>query len=324
MQIRQETPQDFIEVYHLIKTAFDNAEHRDGTEQDLVVLLRKRPAFRPELSLVAEENGVLYGYLLFTEVQIGSRTALALAPLAVLPCAQKQGIGQALMEYGHRIAKSLGYQMCIVLGSETYYPKAGYVPASRFGIRCPFDDVPDANFMALPLTPTQADWNGVVVYDNAFTAVSLLQPDTQAHAFTHFLHTNIPLTAAMEIQTLIYGKEKVVLSVPLAPNQNDKHTGFGGSISCLATVCGWSVMYANFHDLLPEGKIVVQKSEMQYFTPITDDFRAECICPTESERQHLLQSYQMRGKGKTTLQIHCYCQDTLAASMQSTYFITQP
>ena len=79
MQIRQETPQDFIEVYHLIKTAFDNAEHRDGTEQDLVVLLRKSPAFRPELSLVAEENGVLYGYLLFTEVQIGSRTALVLA-----------------------------------------------------------------------------------------------------------------------------------------------------------------------------------------------------------------------------------------------------
>ena len=53
MNIRQETPKDYPEVYQLVKEAFASAEHADGNEQNLVEALRKGDAFLPELSLVA-------------------------------------------------------------------------------------------------------------------------------------------------------------------------------------------------------------------------------------------------------------------------------
>lgn len=165
--IREETPADYKKVYLLIKTAFASAEHADGNEQDLVNELRKSESFIPSLSLVAEKDGVLAGHILFTKLKAGEETALALAPLAVLPEFQKQGIGSALIKEGHKRAKEMGYRFSVVLGSEKYYPKFGYVPASRYGIKAPFP-VPDENFMAINLKGDSAKLNAQVIYDKAF------------------------------------------------------------------------------------------------------------------------------------------------------------
>lgn len=165
MLIRREREEDHAAVYSLVKDAFAGAEHRDGTEQDLVEALRKGAAFIPPLSLVAEEDGVPVGHILFTKVQLGSNEELALAPLSVLPAYQRKGIGRALIEEGHRIGTRLGYHYSIVLGSEGYYPRMGYVPASRYGIISPFD-VPDKNFMAFRLAP--GGGQGLVKYAPEF------------------------------------------------------------------------------------------------------------------------------------------------------------
>lgn len=165
--IREETPADYEKVYLLIKTAFSSAEHADGNEQDLVNELRKSKSFIPSLSLVAEKDGVLAGHILFTKLKAGEETPLALAPLAVLPEFQKQGIGSALIKEGHKRAKEMGYSFSVVLGSEKYYPKFGYVPASRYGIKAPFP-VPDENFMAINLKGDSAKLNAQVIYDKAF------------------------------------------------------------------------------------------------------------------------------------------------------------
>lgn len=148
--IRQEIKQDYKEVYTVIKEAFDTAEQADGTEQDLVERLRTGDAFIPELSLVAVDAGKIVGHILFTKVTLGTTRSLGLAPLAILPAYQKQGIGTMLLKEGHRIAKELEFQFSVVLGSETYYPRVGYKRASLFGITAPFE-VPDKNFMALSL-----------------------------------------------------------------------------------------------------------------------------------------------------------------------------
>ena len=80
INIRQETPADYDAVYRLVKEAFATADHSDGDEQDLVVRLRKSEAFIPELSLVAEADGVLAGYILLTKIRVGEETELAAAP----------------------------------------------------------------------------------------------------------------------------------------------------------------------------------------------------------------------------------------------------
>ena len=167
MTIRQETEKDHAQVYEVVKAAFASADHSDGTEQDLVVRLRDSDAFIPELSLVAVENGNIAGHILFTRAGVDDRVVLALAPLSVLPAYQRKGIGLALMAEGHQIAKKLGFDYSVVLGHAKYYPKAGYRPASCFGIRPPFD-VSDESFMALKLNPAAGPLYGTIQYDIAF------------------------------------------------------------------------------------------------------------------------------------------------------------
>lgn len=165
--IRLEKPEDYDEVYHVVKEAFESAEHSDGNEQDLVVELRKSKAFIPELSLVAVEDGKIVGHILFTKALVQDVEVLALAPLSVLPDYQNRGIGLSLMKEGHNIAHKLGYEYSVVLGHSKYYPKAGYIPASKYGIKAPFE-VDDESFMALSLNGSQNKLNGVIEYDKAF------------------------------------------------------------------------------------------------------------------------------------------------------------
>ena len=167
VEIRQENKNDYEEIYNVVKTAFETAEHSDGNEQDLVVALRNSDSFIPELSLVAKKDNKIVGHILFTKVKIGNHEELALAPLAVLPEYQKQGIGSKLIQQGHKIAKELGYHYSIVLGSETYYPKFGYVPAIQYGIKAPFE-VSNENFMAIKLNDTDVEIKGTVQYAKEF------------------------------------------------------------------------------------------------------------------------------------------------------------
>ena len=166
-EIRQENQNDYKEVYSVVKKAFETAEHSDGNEHDLVTLLRNSKNFIPELSLVAIEDNKIVGYILFTKVKIGDYEEIALAPLAVLPEFQKKGIGGSLIKKGHEIAKKLGYHYSIVLGSEKYYPKFGYVPAIKYGIKAPFQ-VDNENFMAVKLNDSIMEIKGIIEYAKEF------------------------------------------------------------------------------------------------------------------------------------------------------------
>lgn len=167
MIIREETPADFSAVYRLVQDAFATAEHSDGNEQDLVEALRGGESFVAALSLVAELDGEIVGHILFTKGHVGAKEVLILAPLSVSPKHQKKGIGTALMNEGHKIARALGYQYSLVLGSEHYYPRVGYAPASSFGVLVP-EGIPSENFMAMRLAQDAPKLSGAVRYPKEF------------------------------------------------------------------------------------------------------------------------------------------------------------
>lgn len=167
MRIRQERKEDYPEIRRLVREAFAAAEHADGGEQDLVDALRRGAAYLPELALVAEEDGVLAGHILLTRASVGGDPVLVLAPLSVRPEFQRQGVGTALMREAHRIARALGYDYILVLGSEHYYPRVGYRPAEELGVTVPAG-FPSANFMALRLREGAKPLRGEVVYPPEF------------------------------------------------------------------------------------------------------------------------------------------------------------
>ncbi len=171
--IRPERVSDYPAVGEVNRLAFNQ-----DSEAKLVELLRNnRSAFIPELSLVAEMNGEIIGYILFTRIEIAeteagaTATALALAPVAVIPSFQGQGIGGQLIEAGLLKAASLGFDSVIVLGHQTYYPRFGFLPASKWNIKCPYD-VPDEVFMAKELVAGALEnVSGAVRYPKEFDEV---------------------------------------------------------------------------------------------------------------------------------------------------------
>lgn len=172
IKIRQEQENDYKVVCELIELAFRNMEESDHREHFLVECLRKSEAFIPELSLVAEKDGEIIGHILMTKVEIVSdvktTTSLALAPVAVLPKYQRQGVGGTLICEIHKRAAELGYGSAVLLGHRDYYPKFGYKKAIDFGIEFPFE-VPYEYCMAIELLPNALkNVQGVVKYSKPF------------------------------------------------------------------------------------------------------------------------------------------------------------
>lgn len=172
IKIRREENNDFNNIYNLVEEAFKTAEHADGNEQDLVNKLRNSESYINDLTLVAIDEDKIVGHIMFTKAFIESENnkveTLALAPLAVSPEYQGKGVGSKLINDALNIAKGLGYNSVIVLGSEKYYPRFGFKEAKSFGVNPPFE-VPSANFMALELNEDSLkDVNGTMIYAKEF------------------------------------------------------------------------------------------------------------------------------------------------------------
>jgi len=166
--IRAETPADIEAISEVNRLAFGREN-----EARLVETIRDTPGFIPALSLVAERDGRVVGHVLFSRIAIRTGggpdiPALALAPVAVLPEHQGQGIGAALIRTGLDRARDLGHRIVVVVGHPNYYPRFGFTPARAQGLEAPFP-VSDPAFMALALVPGALDGvHGLVVYPEAF------------------------------------------------------------------------------------------------------------------------------------------------------------
>jgi putative acetyltransferase len=153
--IRPETAEDYAAIAEVNRLAFGQED-----EARLVEALRRSPDFIAELSLVAVEAGRVVGHILFSPVVIetkdGPVPALALAPMAVRPEVQNQGIGSELVRDGLERCRSLGHKIVVVVGHPGYYPRFGFSPARAQGLEAPFP-VPDEAFLALELVPGALD-----------------------------------------------------------------------------------------------------------------------------------------------------------------------
>ena len=126
VRIRSELPADAPQIEALTAAAFLNAPHRTHTEHYIVNALRK--AGQLSVSLVAEADGALIGHIAISPVAISSGETgwFGLAPLAVLPQHQLQGIGSQLVREALRVLRERGASGCVVLGEPRYYGRFGF------------------------------------------------------------------------------------------------------------------------------------------------------------------------------------------------------
>jgi putative acetyltransferase len=147
MEIRAEKSDDVEAVRRVNVAAFGRE-----SEADLVDALR---GVGSTFSFVAVESGQIVGHVFFSPVEIAGAYAddlfmLGLAPVAVLPDHQRQGIGSLLIRHGLKECVRLGGSAVVVLGSPEYYPRFGFTKAKGKGLGCEYP-VPDDAFMVLEL-----------------------------------------------------------------------------------------------------------------------------------------------------------------------------
>jgi putative acetyltransferase len=148
--------------------AVNEAAFGGSQEADLVDMLRGNE--HALISLVAELNAGVVGHIMFSRMWIntpaGLVSAVALAPVAVLPEYQRRGIGGLLVQHGLELLRSRGEKIVIVIGHPDYYPRFGFSTDKAKMLEGPF---PPEAFMAMELRAGALDGiQGSVVYPSAF------------------------------------------------------------------------------------------------------------------------------------------------------------
>jgi putative acetyltransferase len=150
--IRPETTADLDAIRYVNNLAFGQ-----DAEARLVDALRDGGYVRA--SLVAEKDEEVVGHILFSDLPIvtesGTVPALALAPLAVLPEVQSQGIGSALVRRGLEVCKEQGQQIVVLLGHPHFYQRFGFSSELVAQLESPYSG--RESFMAVELVPGSLD-----------------------------------------------------------------------------------------------------------------------------------------------------------------------
>ncbi len=142
MNIRQTTEADLNDILSVERAAF-----KRDIEANLTAALLADPSAEPRLSLVASVDNQPVGHIVFTKGTLTNHPDIALsflAPLAVIPQFQRQGIGGALINKSLELLAEANVDLIVVLGHPTYYPKFGFKPAFKLGLKPTYPIPPEA------------------------------------------------------------------------------------------------------------------------------------------------------------------------------------
>lgn len=158
--IRSEEPADIPAIHRVVEDAFGQA-----AEARLVDQLRADGD--ATISAVAIDASHIVGHILFSKMAAAFR-ALGLAPIAVAPNRQRNGIGSQLIRWGLAQAKQEGWECVFVLGDPKFYERFGFSAALASGFESPYAG---EHFMAVALNGPLRVTTGKVEYAAAFEAL---------------------------------------------------------------------------------------------------------------------------------------------------------
>lgn len=169
--IRVAREDDWPAVVEVHRVAFGGGARTGDDVARLVQELHDRDdLYVPELSFVAEEDGVIVGHVMNTwnEIAGSDVRVLQLSPLGVLPEHQRQGHGSALVRASLDAVRARGEPVLVLEGNPKYYGRFGFVRADELGLLPPPEALVDWAFQAAILDPNAELPQGRVVYSEPF------------------------------------------------------------------------------------------------------------------------------------------------------------
>lgn len=121
--------------------------------------------------------------------------------------------------------------------------------------------------------------------------------------FLQWLHREIPLTAAMQIDAVEFDGKRLALHAPLAPNLNDKGTGFAGSTSGLATLSGWCVITLWLESRGIAADVMIARSEIDYNAPLLTDLQTQVELPDSAVLEQFERRLLEKGRARMPLEV---------------------
>lgn len=166
IHIRPEETKDIQQVRDVHRAAFPS-----DAESKLVDALRDNK--KAIISLVAADDDQVLGHIMFSPVSSAppnGAKGLGLAPVAVRPDVQAQGIGSRLIQEGLHLCREYDYDYCVVLGAPNYYRRFGFEKASQFGLQNEYGV--DEEFMVIRFSDRDLAY-GVIKYAAEFGLFSV-------------------------------------------------------------------------------------------------------------------------------------------------------
>jgi putative acetyltransferase len=169
MEVRVESVDDRHAVARVHREAFGTSGDRVA---ELADALRRLITRDSGLSLVAEEESLIVGHVMFTPNLLDAPrelvTVQVLSPIGVLPGYQREGIGAELIKAGLQVMDERGVPAVFLEGSPTYYRRFGFSSGERLGFRRPSLRIPDSAFQAIQLSAYEPWMWGTLVYADVF------------------------------------------------------------------------------------------------------------------------------------------------------------
>ena len=134
---------------------------------------------------------------------------------------------------------------------------------------------------------------------------------------TEYLHREIPLTRAMGVQVVAYDGSRLVLEAPLVLNHNHLGTAFGGSLSAVATLAGYALLWLELRDR--SAHVVIRESTIKFRRPVHDDLRAVCHTPDAATLDAFREDFARKGKARLGLRVEIEEDGELAVEFEGTF-----
>lgn len=135
------------------------------------------------------------------------------------------------------------------------------------------------------------------------------------------LHTEIPLTKAMNISVAGYDGKELILAAPIRPNINHKCSAFGGSLYSVAVLSGWGLIYLKLMEQQISGHIVIFNSDISYHHPVDRDFQVSCRMPEATDFDRFLDMFHKKGKSRINLQSQIFKDKKIAVTFNGNYVV---
>ncbi|MEM1056746.1 MAG: YiiD C-terminal domain-containing protein [Bacteroidota bacterium] len=134
-----------------------------------------------------------------------------------------------------------------------------------------------------------------------------------------YLHDHIPISAAHGITVAEASPEAVRLAAPLDVNINHFNSVYGGSASSVAILSAWTLLHLRLSARGWRGRVVIQRSEVNYLRPTVADFEAICEAPEDAIWERFVSTLERRGRARLPLTSRLVCEGEVTARFDGDY-----